>query len=399
MPSTPSIAIDFAHVDRMGTGYGLFRYGVDLVRGLSRIAPGANFLLIGSRRQPVPELAPLFANDRGPWRYTRLVPSTRRGAALRDQAAYAKLLRRERVSLFHSPYLVVPLLAPCPTVVTVHDLTWEIFPEHARAARSMAWRLHRWAARHSAARLIAISEATAADMQQRWHVAPHRTTIVPHGTEFATALAAQPRQPDAPPLRALAGEGPVIATPYNLDPHKNLVALLHAVARLHATHPGIRLVAFGRAGCTGDRETMLDAQIQALGIGHLVIRTGLLHDADLAWLYQRAEVVALPSLYEGFGLPALEAMAVGACVVARNASAMPEVVGDAGVLVETRDPAALAAAIESLLRNPERRKTLAARARERARPFTIERMARATWNVYKDVLEARTTASATAAGL
>ena len=383
----------------MGPGYGLYRYVVDLVRGLSRTAPDARFLLIGSHDRPVPELAPLVADGSGMWRYQRFVPSVGRGAVFRDQLPYGRLLFRERVSLFHSPYLFVPLLAPCPTVVTVHDLTWEIFPEHERAARSMAWRLHRRAARHHAARLIAISAATAADMQRRWHVNPKKVAVVPHGTDFGTAVAASTRQPDAPLPRALATDGPVIATPYNLEPHKNLGTLLQAVAQLRQSYPEIRLVAFGRAGCIGEREALLEQQLHTLGIENLVIRTGLLSDADLAWLYRRADVVAFPSLYEGFGLPALEAMAMGGCVVARNASATKEVVGDAGVLVETGDASALAAAIGGLLGDPARRKALAARAVERARPFTIERMARATWNVYREILDARRTASATTAGL
>ena len=125
----------------------------------------------------------------------------------------------------------------------------------------------------------------------------------------------------------------------------------------------------------------------------------MLDDADLAWLYGRAEVVALPSLCEGFGLPALEAMAVGGRVVASNIPAMRELVGDAGVFVEANDPGGqFAVAIGDLLQNPSRRSALALRAKERAREFTIARMARATWDVYRQSMDARRTASATTTG-
>lgn len=399
MLNPPRIAIDLTRVDRMGPGFGLFRYAVDLVQGLAQIASDASFVLIGSKAAPAPELAPLLAEQPAVWRYVQFVPSPRRGGALRDQVPYARLLRRERATLFHAPYLFAPILAPCPTVMTVHDLIWETFPEHARAARGLPWRLHRWAARRRATRLIAISAATAADIETRWAVSREKVTVVPHGTSFGSAMPATIREPVSPALRALDAGDRVIATPFNLEPHKNISALLRAVAELRPACPRIRVVAFGRAGCTGDREARFEQELQALRIESLIIRCGMLDDADLAWLYGRADVVALPSLSEGFALPALEAMAVGGRVVASNAPAMRELVGDAGVLVETRGTGGpLAAAIGDLLQNPTRRSALALRAKERAREFTTARMARATWDVYRQALDARSTASATTFG-
>src|SRR5207245_306468 len=116
------------------------------------------------------------------------------------------------------------------------------------------------------------------------------------------------------------------------------------------------------------------------------LRTGLVDDGVLAALYRRATIFAFPSLYEGFGLPVLEAMAQGCCVVARNASAMAEIVGDTGALVETREPGALGACMAALLDDPARRLALGAAARTRAASFTIERMARETWRSYARAL-------------
>ena len=345
----------------------------------------ARFVVIGSKPQPIPAVAAALAAGGERWRYVRSSPAARRGWAL-DQLPYARLLRRERVSLFHSPYLFVPVLAPCPTVVTVHDLIWELFPEYSGDGSSGAWQLHRWAARRKAARLIAVSEATAADVARCWGVGADRVSVVPDGTAFGAAAFSNAPEPPAPSLRELLAPGPVIATPFNLQPHKNLAVLLEAFVALQERHPGLRLALFGRAGWKEEAEAAFERRLAAFPFRHLVIRTGLLDDGELAWLYRRAEVCVFPSLYEGFGLPTLEAMAVGACVVGHDASATKEVVGDAGVLVETRRPAALAGAIAGLVADPARREALGTRARERARLFTIERMAEATWQVYRDVL-------------
>ena len=117
--------------------------------------------------------------------------------------------------------------------------------------------------------------------------------------------------------------------------------------------------------------------------------TGFVSDEDLGWLYRAATLFVFPTLYEGFGIPVLEAMAAGACVVARNQSAMAEVLGDAGVQVETRDPRALAAAITALLADTERRTALGRAARERASRFTQEAMSRGTVAAYMRALERR----------
>jgi glycosyltransferase involved in cell wall biosynthesis len=113
-----------------------------------------------------------------------------------------------------------------------------------------------------------------------------------------------------------------------------------------------------------------------------VVRTGVLTDSALARLYDQATLFVFPSLYEGFGLPVLEAMAAGKCVLARSASAMVEVVGSAGMLVETRDPEALAAAISKLLADMDLRQELGRAAQERSALFTTERMAQLTYQSY-----------------
>ena len=153
--------------------------------------------------------------------------------------------------------------------------------------------------------------------------------------------------------------------------------------------PNVRLVLYGRAAVTPEREAEFRDRVREAGLDAAVSLTGFVSDEDLAWLYRAATLFVFPTLYEGFGIPVLEAMAAGACVVARNQSAMAEVLGDAGVQVETRDPRALAAAIIALLADTERRAVLGRAARERAGRFTQEAMSRGTVAAYMRALERR----------
>jgi glycosyltransferase involved in cell wall biosynthesis len=184
----------------------------------------------------------------------------------------------------------------------------------------------------------------------------------------------------------LPAGAPLLVAPYNLEPRKNLDALLAAVARLKEQTPGLMLALYGRAAVDDEREARFRARVSELRLDGAVSLTGFLEDPELAGLMERAEVFVFPSLYEGFGLPVLEAMTRGACVVARGESAMAEVVGDAGVLVETADPEQLAGALGALLRDPARRGRLGARARARAADWTTERMARETLACYERAL-------------
>ena len=168
-----------------------------------------------------------------------------------------------------------------------------------------------------------------------------------------------------------------------IEPRKNLTALLDAYHTLRQSDPDLGLVIAGRRGW---RSAGFFERLQALGLEATVRLLGPVPDADLPALYSAAEVFAYPSLYEGFGLPPLEAMACGTPVVVSNTSSLPEVVGKAGLLVEPHDIAGLAAAIEAALTDTARQADLCARGLMQARCFTWEAAARATLQVYQDVL-------------
>jgi len=370
------IAIDATAFDAANPGSGQYRYAVDLIRGLRRLGSADAFLVVGSREEPPPELRAVF--DGAAWRYRQFVPTRGRGAMYRDQARWALLLLKERIDLLHALHTFVPVLAPTPVVVTVYDLMFELFPEYAQAVRSRPWRLFRWAVRRRVRRVIAISEATASDLRRLWGVEAARIEVVLLGSDLSSGAARDRGR--------LSRRSALIVSPYNLEPRKNLGALLRAFALLRRETPDVRLTLFGRAAVTPEREAAFTRDLASLGLAGAVTITGSLESADLAALYARAALLVFPSLYEGFGLPLLEAMGAGACVVAVDASAMAEVVGDAGVLVESGGPEALAAAIQGLLRDPERCADLSARARMRAASFTVGRMAEHTHAVYRRIL-------------
>jgi glycosyltransferase involved in cell wall biosynthesis len=377
----PRIAIDFSGLDHLSIRNGQYRYAVNLVQGLAGLQLEAEFIVLGSRPLPVAELQALFETPG--WRYLKSMRYEGRAAYYRNQLGLAWTALREKVALLHVLHSPVPMLPPCPMVVTIFDLMYELFPEYAQAARSRSYRIDRWAVTHRARRLISISETTANDLDRLWGIRRSRIDVVPLGSRFVTS--SSNLHGEDHDRRTRFGElcsGETLLSPYNLEPRKNLEALLKAVAALRREYPRLRLLLFGRAAVDSAREQQFDRSVAELGLHDTVHLLGPLDDTDLAWLYGHTTAFVFPSLYEGFGLPVLEAMGSGACVVVRNASAMAEIVGAAGVLVETADSDALAAAIAALLDAPERRAELGAAARQRSAAFTVERMARLTYASY-----------------
>lgn len=376
--SRPTIVIDPGGLDVATPRGGQFRYVVDLIQGLHRLAPPARFVVLGGSPAPLPELAGVFADGPHRWRYVPFPRPAVRGAMYREQVRLALALLRERADLYHGLHTVVPVLAPCPIVTTVLDVMYELFAEYRTAARSRPYRFYRWGVRHRVRRAICISRTTADDVAGRWRVPPGRLDVVYLGTTS--------RRSDAPEVAPpeIAGGERFILSVYNLEPRKNLAALVRAFARIR--RPGLGLILFGRAGTTPERERDFDALIGELGIGGVVSRTGYLAEEELARLYRTAELFVFPSLYEGFGYPVLEAMTAGSCVVARKASSMAEIVGPAGALVETADSEELAAAMNRLLDDPGERERLRRRAAARAEQFTVARMAEQTWRTYQTAL-------------
>jgi len=312
---------------------------------------------------------------------TEVLPLSGRSRVARVGGEASWLAARTRgLDLVHHAGGTAPPLRTCPHVLTVHDLQ----PlEHQATHRPGKRAYLRAVLPHSVrrARAVAVpSDFVRRSVVGRFGVDAARVVTIPHGVEW--------RSDDATPADELRAryelDGPVVLYPAITYPHKNHVTLIEAFATVvGSAHPDALLVLPGSEGAS---EGDLLAHIDRLGVGPRVRRTGRISDADVAGLYAAASVVAVPSRYEGFGLPAVEAMAAGVALVAADATALPEVVGDAGVLVDPLDAVAWAEVIGRLLGDPEERGRLAVRGRERAQRFTWRANAEGFADLYRGAL-------------
>jgi glycosyltransferase involved in cell wall biosynthesis len=281
------------------------------------------------------------------------------------------------VDLFHATDHVLPYLAGVRTVFTLHDLTFRLCPEtHSPANR---WYLTVMMGRflRAAGAIVAVSECTRRDAMRLYGLEESQVRVIYPGVgpQFRPAdpgeVAAIRRRYGLPEQLIL-----YVGT---IEPRKNLPVLLRAYSALRQRGCEHHLAIVGREGWRshGFWQTLRD-----LGLDGEVLMPGYVPDADLPALYAAAEVFVFPSLYEGFGLPVLEAMACGTPVVCSAASSLPEVAGQAALLVPPKDVGALAGAIERLLGDPALRARLRAEGLARARRFTWEAAARATQEVY-----------------
>jgi glycosyltransferase involved in cell wall biosynthesis len=303
--------------------------------------------------------------------------------SLRELWAMPRQMRRYNVDLFHAPHYVLPPLRPCPAVVTIHDLIHLRFPAQlpARPAWVYAQVMLRWAAR-SARRVITVSEATRRDLVDLLGVPEKKIRVIPNGVSPLF----RPVEDERTVAQAVGALG--VARPYllfvgNPKPHKNLSFLLDVFARLAPKIPSLRLVIVGAA--TPEIRTRLEGDLAAAGLTDRVRLLGYLSPDRLVVLYQGALGLVIPSRYEGFGLPALEAMACGTPVVAASAGALPEVVGEAGWLLSPDDPEAWVAALGELCTGPALREKLRNAGTARAAAFTWQTAAAATEAVYDEV--------------
>jgi glycosyltransferase involved in cell wall biosynthesis len=289
---------------------------------------------------------------------------------------------RDRLDVLHCPVLIQPVVSPVPTVITVHDLIFLRYPErYPRAKRLYLTALARASVRR-ARRIIAVSEATRRDLQALLGVPPQRVTVIPNGVDHARYY---PRPPAEIAAFRAAHDLPERMILYigTLEPRKNLPQLLRAYAAVRAGLGGACLVIGGAKGWFYD-EIFRVAQELGLDSGPDAVRfAGYIPDAEQPLWYNSATAFVYPSVYEGFGLPPLEALACGIPVIAADRSALPEVVGNAGLLVDPDSEAALAAALRAVVNDPALAARLRAAGPAQAARFSWPASAEATLAVYR----------------
>jgi alpha-1,3-rhamnosyl/mannosyltransferase len=350
------IALDGREL-RVGVRTGIGRYCVEVLRAAA--SRGLSCIVYGDRstRLQSPPPGVTLSVLEGAW------------TQWWDQVTLPQALRRDGADVFLSPYYKLPLAAPCPTVVTIHDLFFIGYPGRPRPLYDATMRrLARLYARRASA-IVADSEHSRREIVTRLGLPAERITVIPVGLgpEFApTAL--------SPAQRARYGlDERYVLYVGNFLPHKNLPRLLRAWSVLpESLRRAHQLVL---AGGDRARQPALATEAGSLGLAAGVAFPGLIDDADLPAVYAGAMAFVLPSLEEGFGLPALEAMACGTPVIVSRRGALPEVVGDAGLLVDANNESALTATLARMLGAPDERAQLAARGLARAREFTAERTA------------------------
>jgi len=395
------IGIDYTAAVRQGAGIG--RYTRELVRALAELDRGHDYVLFAAVRGAAVSDSPTCwgggaANPnklRTPARYSRQLSKASsfqmRSVPLSDRAL-AILWHRLRLPLwvelatgaldiFHSPDFVLPPVRRAKTMLTVHDLSFIRYPQCADA--NLRAYLNKVVPRsvHRADLVLADSQSTKDDLAELLDVDADKIEVVYpgveerfHPIEDQSHLKEVRERYNLPP-RFVLGLG-------TLQPRKNFTRLIEAFADLRFAISDLHLVIAGGKGWLYEE---IFATVERLGLEEKVVFPGFVADEHLPALYNLAGLFVFPSLYEGFGLPPLEALACGTPIVTSNASSLPEVVGEAGLMVKATDTDALAEAMQRVLEDNALREEMIARGMEQARKFTWQKTAAKLLSLYEAI--------------
>lgn len=352
-------------------------YITNLIESLAEIDSENRYTIYGTK----PEATERFGNRWPNFTLRTTLPHT---PLIRVPLTLSRELRRHPVDLLHVQFTAPPL-CPCPVVASIHDLSFEHLPQTFKRRSRMQLRLTvRYTARR-AARILALSEYARNDIIKTYGIEAERVSVTP--------LAA-PRHfgpvTDATELRRVRKnygiKGDYILAVGSIQPRKNLPRLIGAYAHLRSLRPQAKLP---QLALVGKNAWLYNETLQAAkqhGFTDDIIFTGYVPEADLPSLYSGATCFVYPSYFEGFGLPVLEAMQCGTPVIAGNRTSLPEVVGDAGILVDPFDETALAQAIARVIENSNLAAKLRVKGLQRAREFSWQQTARLTLKAYEQAV-------------
>jgi glycosyltransferase involved in cell wall biosynthesis len=359
--------------------FGIGTYVRNLLRQLARQDTDNEYVVFcrGYDCDTIEELGPRF----------RAVVETARNYSIVEQFALPMDVRREGAELFHAPHYVLPPLVPCRSVVTIHDCIHLRFPQYLPSKLGYAYaRGQMWAATHRAARVITVSEASKRDILRYFHVPESRIDVIYNaiddrfwqGPTADEMMLVRERYRLTDPFVLYAG---------NIKPHKNLERLIEAFHLMRQSSTELASVQLLIIGDEISKYATLRRAVHRHKLHKHVRFFGFVSDQTLAALYRLADAFVFPSLYEGFGLPPLEAMASGTPVITSNVSSLPEVVGDAALMFDPYEPAAIADAMHRVLTEPALRADLRVKGLARAREFSWERSIKRVRQIYDEVMQ------------
>ncbi len=350
---------------------GTSRYIREIISAFEELQPAHQFTILQSRK----------SNSRLSTRYRMAkfwTPPHHRW----ERAALSLELWRHRLDLLHSPDFIAPIRGARRHVITVHDLSFLHFPQYLTADSRRYYNGQIRASIERADHILAVSEATKRDLIDRLGAPPDMISVQLHGVD--ESFKPLPRNATAPVIKALGLPPQFILAVGTLEPRKNLAGLARAYRNLKLDLPDApKLVIAGNPGW--HFETLMD-EIRAVGLGPAMIIKHEVGDAQLPALYNHALALVMPSFYEGFGLPALEAMACGTAPIVSRVASLPEIVGDVGLLIDPHDSATITDALRLALTDSGWRKAQTAKCLRRAAKFRWIDTARAILNRYEALL-------------
>ena len=356
--------------------YGVGTYVRNLLRYLSRIDRTTEYVLL-CRREDCGVEEELGENFRA-------VVEDAPGYSVREQISVPIALRREGVDLFHAPHYVLPPLTPCKSVVTIHDCIHLRFPQYLPNRLGYAYaRASLWTAAHRSDRVLTVSDASKRDILRYFRIPPSKIDVIYNAID--ERFGETPAEEEVARVRERYQlNDPFVLYAGNIKPHKNLERLIEAFHTLR--RGGFDEVKLLIIGDEISKYAALRRAVHKYKLHKHVRFFGFVPDRTLAALYRLAAVFVFPSLYEGFGLPPLEAMASGTPVITSNVSSLPEVVGDAAILIDPYEPDAIAEAMRRVLTEPALRDALRAKGLARVKEFSWERSIARVREIYSEVL-------------
>lgn len=359
--------------------YGIGTYVRNLLRQLGRQDVTNEYVVFcrAADCDGIEELGPRF----------RAVIETAGPYSIAEQFALPMDLRRAGAELFHAPHYVLPPLTPCRSVVTIHDCIHLRFPQYLPSRIGYAYaRGQMWTATHQAARVITVSEASKRDILRYFNIPESRIDVIYNAID--DRFWQEPHAEEVMHVRERYRlNDPFVLYAGNIKPHKNLERLIESFHLMRQHTPELSNVQLLIIGDEISKYATLRRAVHRHKLHKHVRFFGFVSDQTLAALYRLADVFVFPSLYEGFGLPPLEAMASGCPVITSNVSSLPEVVGDAALMIDPYDSAAIADAMTRVLTTPALREDLQRRGLVRARGFSWERSIQRVREIYDEVMQ------------